>query len=131
MSNLRFVRGLDVSDHAVERYIERVRPHLTMQRGRFELERLVRNEGVILDAPPAWVHESDDVDRRADAWVEIGSTGLVCPVYRRIVLTIMHPGGMSTTVRERRNERKRKKKAIQRERRAVESWIGSSQPRWK
>lgn len=120
-----------VTDHAVERYIERVRPMLTPRDARMELERLVRTEGVILEDPPDWVYEAEDRDRRADAWIAIGDTGLVCPVYRRMVLTVMHPGGMSTVVRERRNARKQSKRARARERRAVESWIGSSGQRWR
>jgi hypothetical protein len=67
-----------VTDHAAERYRERVRPELTLEEARSELVRLTRTAPAV--EPPAWM-------RRRDAGPTLmlggGAYGVCRPMPRR------------------------------------------------
>lgn len=134
-TRLRFTRGLHVSDHAVDRYVERVHPAMQWRKAKIELERLVRNEGIIHEGRPEWVHlppEDAQYDvAPPDAWVEIGDTGILCIIKNRVVVTVVCRSGMSELGRARRNARSAARRAARRESAKFIAWRGDAHPRWR
>lgn len=112
------MRPVRVTRHAVDRYVERVRPTLTYDEGFEELRRLVQWK--VPQRLPVWAAESLGDDRDDVLAVEI-SEGIVMVVERATSLkgvdcwlgtTIIVPGGLT----EARRERRKQKKAARRER---------------
>jgi hypothetical protein len=69
-------RALTIGEHAIDRYLERVKPGLGAAVAADEdLERLIVACGDIRPEPPAWKHEAHtptDRDRPAIAWLWLG-----------------------------------------------------------
>lgn len=100
-----------VSQHAVRRYVERLKPALDGDMGtaRRELEQLVGQATVVKDRPE-WIPDArDDADRdEAHRWLVVEGCGIVMPVNRQyVVLTVLANGGLSDQTRQRRNDRRR------------------------
>lgn len=100
---------LGVTDHAVKRYIERVKPAFDFPTAKAELLGFV-NAIEALPEPPSWVRV---VEPDTEAFVHI-SDGIVAMVKRDSVTTVMTRGGHSSAVRAAINERKRKERAARR-----------------
>jgi len=66
-----------ISDHAVARYCERVRPGLDGAAARAELERL-RAVATVVHEPPAWLHAAD----QASCYLLLGDD-VVLPLLRQ------------------------------------------------
>lgn len=100
---------LGVTDHAVKRYIERVKPAFDFPTAKAELLGFV-NAIEVQPEPPSWVRM---VEPDTDAFVHI-SEGIVAMVKRDSVTTVMTRGGHSDPVRAAINEEKRRKRAARR-----------------
>lgn len=99
-----------VSDHALKRYGERVRPHLAGDRDalRADMRRLVDVCGLTSPLAPSWVRNDwikEAVD--SDLWVHCGDVALavsasegLCPY---VVTTVMAKGSISDVARSKRN----------------------------
>ena len=71
---------LELSAHACDRYVERIRPALEREAGARELARLIWEQGRLVADPPAWLAERQRAEP-ADAYVLVGDDGeLVLPV---------------------------------------------------
>jgi len=99
---------LAVSSHAVDRYIERVKPHLGRSQARTELEALVA-----LVKPcerPTWWAEPR---KQGDLYLALGP-GVVGAAKGRLLTTVLAApratGGQRTAERKRRRELRRWKK---------------------
>lgn len=101
------------SQHAIERYAERVRPTLTYDQACDELERLGAHVEVSDQAPP-W---STEDWAGAEAWAWLGDT-IVFPLQREngtgahVATTCLVSGVVSDFTRERRNARKAARRAL-------------------
>jgi hypothetical protein len=78
---------LALSDHAVVRYHERVRPGLTLERAEDDLVRQLQEHGYWAERP-GWVSDWPE----ADAWLVLGD-GLAFPVRRHVVVSVLIRGG--------------------------------------
>lgn len=96
------------SRHAVERYVDRVKPALGFAEAEAELVRLVSMAEVVVD-PPGWVLDPSD-DSVADGYVVLAGT-ICLPVRGFTVLTVITPGCMSDEFRAARREHKRAQRA--------------------
>lgn len=136
-------QSYQLTDHCIERYVERVRSitHPTrdeLERFSHELCFLLRKEGVVAYDPPEWVYETP-VDEKPPShdvafYIVIGDS-LAFPVARRprrmILLTTLARGGMTHAQRERRNRKRQQQRSARSARRAFESWRGEKNPRWQ
>ena len=99
---------LHVSDHAVERFNERVRPTLDRPAAKRELLRLV-SLAERSTVPPDWhLKEEHDAD-----YLHL-SDGIACTVKGRSVTTVLIRGSHSDLHRAERKRRKAKKRAEKR-----------------
>jgi len=94
-----------LSSHAIERYRDRVKPHLTFEEAGDELRRLVRH-ATISSQRPSWTN-----DEREDATYAVLSDGIVLVVLSdqyaaRIAVTCLTRGGVSDEARAKRNRRR-------------------------
>ena len=108
---------VDVSDHAIKRYGERVRPGLAYADLEAEVLRVVRTFGVVCQEPPEWM----EPDGRDVAWLVV-EDGICFPLQPSrdsdelfVATTCMVRGGMPERLRRRRNHRR----AIRASRRAM------------
>jgi hypothetical protein len=120
---------LELSPHACDRYVERIRPTLEREAAPRELARLVWEQGRVLADPPAWLADRQRAEP-ADAYVLVGDE-LVLPVRVAggrfpiaVAVTCLDRSGISERARQRRNHRRRELSARRRERRR-----GGTQPR--
>jgi hypothetical protein len=96
---------LRLTSHAVDRYLERVKPALTPAAARQELLALLRG-AVVTDQRPGWAKPSlEDC-----SYVEI-SDGIAACVQSGSVTTVLVRAGLAPEHRQRRKEAKRKKRA--------------------
>lgn len=130
-------KRLALSEHAVQRYIERVAPVLTFDQAHDQLLLLVRTEGVTQREAPPWVNDLppdqthyEGGRREIDGWVDLGRTGIWLPVRNSTCLSVLVQGGMSPEKRAARNARKAKRRAARRTARDFKQWRGESAPRW-
>jgi hypothetical protein len=103
-----------VTNHALERYGERVRPYLDgLRRLHADMVRLVGVCAVVQDDPPAWV--KDDWDRegkRERRFVVCGDICLVLQLspegsrYPAAIVTVLAKGHMGDAARAKRNDRR-------------------------
>jgi hypothetical protein len=117
-----------LSDHAVERYQERVKPALDLQAAREDLERMLPL-GTFQHDPPPWDRPFDE----ADGWLLLGE-GIVIPLSRNQdrrpgfwAITVLSHREISPEKRRARNDHK----ARQRQARAMKrkKWIEHKQTR--
>jgi len=77
--------------HAVERYQQRVKPHLSLEDAAADLQRLIPEGARLLQAPPSWVRNAESY--RSD-YVALGPD-VVFPIERRTrdlsVITCLTP----------------------------------------
>lgn len=134
---------LELSLHAVQRYAERVKsvPDPTfdeLQRVAAEIAAVLRIERRMCHSLPVWIEEplSERVaSRQADHYLLIGED-IAFPVKYRdngtpILVTCLTRGVLSPEARSKRNERKQKRRARARDRRALESWLGDRNRKWQ
>lgn len=94
---------IEISAHALGRYIERVRPSLTHDQAQDDLARLIATHGQVDPEPPCWLRA--DPDR---AYLTLGPD--IClpleptPRGRWIAVTTAAHGSISEEERRRRNE---------------------------
>ncbi len=94
--------GLGISNHAAERYIERVRPLPSLAAAKRELGALLDEER-LTDRCPTWAAQM--IAWPGTLFLPI-SDGIVAVVSNRVVITIVVRHGFSPEARRRRNERK-------------------------
>src|SRR4051812_18838316 len=96
---------LGISDHAVDRYIERVKPTLTRREATKDLRRLARSVGSITTERPDWVGEACHVD----GWLLLGDD-IALPVLKTpvgwLAKTVLARGVLPPGVRRMRNRAK-------------------------
>jgi hypothetical protein len=116
-----------VSEHAAERFVERVRPTLAKRAASIELARLCREFGVVVERP-AFLHE--DAMTGIDFWLEVAPGVVVACAesVRRwpVALTVVCCGHVSEANREHRN-RRRAGRASHRAR----TLAGRDAPKWR
>jgi hypothetical protein len=137
MSRILRLPGTDIragiSDHALERYAERVRPGLigAVSAGTIaaDLRRLVDAHGTTHRHPPDWV--PPDWPSPEDLWVHCGDVALVvapstggCP---KVVTTVLARGGISDANRARRNGARSARTHGRRKRGRMDSKLGKGQ----
>ncbi len=112
---------ITATDHAVQRYNERVRPGLSVQAARADLERLIREHAQIVERP-AWCVEARGGKSDATHWVTIGpDVVLPCAKTMRhalVALTVITNHGLSARARAKRTAERRAEKR----RRQAEPW---------
>lgn len=94
-----------VTEHAVLRYAERVRPGLPLKKLRAELDRLLAESAVILPIVPVWQHANwaDDAGVPAGRWVMLGDD-IAFPVVGVRLMTCITRCSRSEHARERRRD---------------------------
>lgn len=101
--------SLYVSRHAVERYVERVKPCLTFDQARIELEALAQMDAELSPAPPGW--KNGGVEYPDTAYSE-PCPGIALALRDGLVVTVLTRAENSVEVREsKRAERRRRKRA--------------------
>ena len=119
------VGRVSLSRHAVERYIERVRPALGFANAVDDLRGLLQRCGRRVDRP-GWVADDAEVDRHGeeykDLWVALGEDVVFIVVKPErdimVVVTCLARGHISDEARSYRGERRRTRSAERRHRRA-------------
>ena len=94
-----------LSVHAIERYRDRVKPHLTFEEANAELRRLLRH-ATISSQRPGWTH-----DKHEDATYAALSDGIVLVVLSDqyaagVAVTCLTRGGVGDEARAKRNRRR-------------------------
>jgi hypothetical protein len=105
-----------VSHHALQRYAERVRPHLDGDRDALfaDLQRVVAACGTVSSHRPAWTNLDWTADVADDlgvlCWLDCGDIALpLCGTAggeRLLATTLLTRGGISDVARRRRNRRR-------------------------
>lgn len=115
-----------MTDHAVARYRERVRPHLDSdEAAHADARRLVERVGELADEAPAWVNGNwkAELETKACGWVHCGD--ICMPLAddrekpgtgRLVVLTVLTRGGISDETRASRNKRRASRTRAKRKR---------------
>ena len=110
---------IDLSEHAVEQYRERIRPGLDHDDARLELARLVPS-GEIRDTPPDWAHSAS-----AKPYYLVIGDALALPLAaqhgRWVTTTCLVQTTLTPRRREERNRRRAQRAAAKRARRRA-SW---------
>jgi hypothetical protein len=100
------VKAVRLSTHAVERYVERVKPHLGYDEAFEELRALVK--GGRGGPPPAWAPEAPV----GEVWLHV-SDGIALPLVATgtgwLAETVLIRGGVAGFTRERRNDRRKRR----------------------
>lgn len=91
-----------VSDHAIDRYIERVKPCLEPEQAKAEILRLFDEVVGFRDTPPDW-HDPGKVPP-FERYAMVGD-GIAFGMKGLVVVTTLARGGHSDEVREARNRR--------------------------
>lgn len=95
-----------ITTHAAERYRERVKPHLSLDRARWELEQLAAVAGPPSPNPPAWIKRLEP----APLWLEISDGLALALSHRGVALTVLIRAGLSEGAREARNAYKKRRR---------------------
>jgi hypothetical protein len=132
----------EVSIHALERYADRVRsitdPTFQELDAAFkEIRALITMDPRYSCEPPEWVGyawSEEAMAGRSDDYMLVGDD-LAFPIRymddgRWLVTTTLTRGTISPQQRKRRNDRKRKRREIAKERRQYEAWRGEGNSRW-
>ncbi len=105
-----------VTDHAVMRYQERLRPGLDVFAAKRDLQRLIAAHGVIVERPD-WYVPARHRPSKATAWMMIGPDVLL-PLMGTgsafCVLTVVCSHGLSDEARAKRSAEKRRPSLEQR-----------------
>lgn len=105
-------RPFHLTEHAVDRYQERVRPALSPEAAKADLLRLIAACGR-QGTPPEWAISNEYV---TDWFLFIGDD--VClPIHKGSAVTCLTRGGLPELTRARRNERKQAQRRARRLRR--------------
>ena len=96
-----------VSEHAILRYQERVKPTHNFPRAKHELEILVRMAGEVKPGHPDWFPPSTS---NGEGWLDI-SDGIAGIVAERVVTTVVVRSGSHPDARAAKAAVKRKRKA--------------------
>lgn len=96
-----------VTNHAVERYQERVRPALDRQGAFDELVRLLRAAGDVVEDLPVWAHHTEDDDVKFDAVAMLGPD-IAAPCHLTqggylLAVTVIARGWLPDGARQHRN----------------------------
>lgn len=108
---------VEVTEHAIKRYGERVRPALGTSELEREVLRVVHDVGVVVWHRPSWA----GADRNIVGWVVVGPDIAFPLQFHRskkgvlVAVTCLSRGSYGDTMREERNKRAR----IRRQRRAA------------
>lgn len=106
---------IHVSQHAVDRYIERIAPGMAGRRAdvRKLIVRLVRSDAVVRPEPPEWLPVYDSATADApnetvgvECWAVLVELGIAFPMRNGWVVTTLARAGLSPEVRARRNGRR-------------------------
>ena len=116
-----------VSDHAIVRYQERVKPALTREQAKRELEALVGTAQGLGKEQSPWLTLSG---APVDAFLEL-SDGIIALVMDLTVITVLIRGGSHESVRKARNERKARRRRARRKSKDIRFASGGSEPRVK
>ena len=121
-------RRVYMTDHALERYRDRVRPHLeddvALHRDAY---RLVEVCGVLTERAPEWANlQYTDEPNEPDAWLVCGDVAFVLAVDRQrpsrlVALTVITRGGISELARTNRNRRRSQRTHAKRRRNKMDS----------
>ena len=98
-----------VSDHAIQRFHERVKPALSLDAAKRELEVLVRLAG-IPGHKPDWLYLPEEATRATDAYLTL-SDGIVAPVVGRHITSVITRAGSNATHRANKNRARAKRRA--------------------
>ena len=98
---------IHVSDHAVERYVDRVKPCLTPEQAREEMTRLLEHVCGFSDQPPVWHTSEEPFEVYA-----IVTDGIAFGIKHGIAVTCITRGGVGEEVREYRNQRRRNRRGV-------------------
>ncbi len=94
---------MTVTDHAVRRYIERVKPTMSLKAARAEVERLLLTAETTTVAP-VWAGREEKGDARTFAII---APGIALPITETgVALTCLTNGTLSGATRSRRNRMK-------------------------
>lgn len=101
-----------MSNHAVERYVERVRPTLDLESARGDLIRLLNSGAAVIEYErPAWCGGDDEPP--AD-WFLLVADSFACPVRNGCAITVMARGTVSEGTRAYRKQAKKNRHGIHR-----------------
>jgi hypothetical protein len=100
-----------VTPHALERYIERVRPGLDEACALHELAAVAQAGGTVTRVPPPWMLVDEEMGPQCDTYLLIGED-MVFPMYYdprayRVAATCITRGALSDRARAARQERRR------------------------
>ena len=119
-----------ISDHCVDRYIERVKPALSIEQAEADLERLVGLAGIAAE-PPAWHEERSLLE--SDGYVVICDE-IALPLQRAhdagvfVATTCVTRTSVSGKARAKRNHHKRSRRAAKRARAAHAKGASNRRP---
>lgn len=105
---------ITATDHAVQRYQERVRPSLSPEAARGDLERLLRLHAEPCERPEWYVERRTGSPAKATHWARIGDVFLACVQPRPgrlLVLTVVTTGLSPEARAKRTGERRAAKRA--------------------
>jgi len=112
-----------ITDHAIERYCERVKPALSLLKCKLEMEGLIeRFGGQPQDAPPPWLNE--DPAKVGRARYLLLTDDIAFAIVGRLVTTVLVAGGCSEETKAYRAAKKQRAK----ERKAARRRASESRP---
>jgi hypothetical protein len=97
--------SLHITDHAIDRYVSRVKPALDWRVGKAELEALVGAANRVLPGRPDW-YSPGPAAPPGEGYVELAD-GIAGLVERGSVTTVVIRGEVTSSARAARNNRKR------------------------
>lgn len=99
-----------ITDHAVDRYIERVKPLLTKELARREIEALLATQGgEINPQAPSWIPFESRAERDFTGWIEL-SDGIALAFMANRAVSVFVRSGVSPTYRAHRRAAKKRKR---------------------
>lgn len=116
------------TQHALDRFVERVRPAISTRRAALrEMRRLAVLSGHVTDAPPVWLPHS----RPADAWLLVGDD-IALPLHvcrgRLVATSTLVRGCLTAGEREHRNRVAAQRRRVRRVRRRKDQTGRPPQP---
>lgn len=121
-----------VTQHAAERYVERVKPALTVSAAAVEVATLAELAGDPSEKPK-WV-ANDERRGQVDAWLTI-CEGICLPLYHKrgrwIARTVLVRAGLSPERRESRRQKKQEAARKRRDRRTTRERRVGNRERWE